>query len=92
MQNGDPCNIGGATDPGCITWPNLFNMSTGDATTIMHSLVQEYQTASAVPQPNGSFVGKTLEPSAAYAGPYKTSVFHPVQWWSGSMSLSPGFC
>ncbi len=72
MQDGTPCNVGGATDLGCITWPDVFSMSTGDASVIMEKLVQQYHAASAIPQPNGSFVGHNLELSAAYGGPYKT--------------------
>jgi hypothetical protein len=71
-SSGDPCNVGTNVDAGCILWPAVFSMSTADATTLVDKLVQKYQAASAVPQPNGSFVGHSLQTASAYGGPYKT--------------------
>lgn len=74
-SNGVPCNVGSTTtDPGCISWPTIYSMSIAQATPIMFKLDQLYKAASAVPQPNGSFIGTGggLEAISDYAGPYKT--------------------
>jgi hypothetical protein len=72
---GDPCNVGTTTtDAGCISFPTLYSMSMAKATAIMSALDTKYKTASAKPQPNGSFIGTGdgLQAISAYAGPYKT--------------------
>ncbi len=70
-QAGAPCDAGAA---GCLSWSDIFSMSVGQAATIVSGLDTLYKTASAVPQPNGSFVGvgDGLGAFSAYAGPYKT--------------------
>lgn len=70
---GDPCNVGGTTtDPGCLSWATIYSMSMADATVLMSKLDTKYKTASAVPQPNGSFIGSgdALKAVSAYGGPY----------------------
>jgi hypothetical protein len=87
---GDPCNLGTTTtDPGCILWPDLFQMPMADASAIVQKLVTNYQKASAVPQPNGSFVGHSLQTSSAYGGPYKSP--YSIQLNGGAQyELRPG--
>lgn len=89
-SGGDPCNLGTTTgDDGCIAWKDLFQMSTADATVIMEKLQTKYQAASAVVQPNGTFIGHNLEPGSAYAGPYKTP--YSLQFNGGvQYELKPG--
>jgi hypothetical protein len=72
---GSPCNVGTTTtDAGCISFPQIYSMTLAQAATILNGLDQNYKTASAVPQPNGSFIGTGggLYANSAYAGPYKT--------------------
>lgn len=74
-NDGDPCNVGtSTTDPGCLSWGTIYSMSVADATVIMSKLDAKYKAASAVPQPNGSFIGTgdALQALSAYGGPYLT--------------------
>jgi hypothetical protein len=76
MGDGTPCNVGTTTtDPGCIPFQGaggIYSMSIADATPIMAKLDAQYKAASAVPQPNGSFIGTgdALQAFSAYGGPY----------------------
>lgn len=73
MSDGTPCNVGTTTtDPGCISFTSIYSMSVADATPLMAKLDAKYKTASAVPQPNGSFIGTGdgLQAESAYGGPY----------------------
>ena len=86
---GDPCNVGTEVDAGCILWPDVFSMSFADAATLVDKLVLKYQAASAVPQPNGSFVGHSLNLASAYGGPYKSP--YSIQLNGGAQyELKPG--
>ncbi len=72
-NDGDPCNVGSTTnDPGCISWSNIYAMSNADASVLVSKLDTKYKAASAVPQPNTSFVGggDALSVASGYGGPY----------------------
>ena len=73
LSDGTPCNVGTTTtDAGCISWATIYSMSIADATPLMAKLDAQYKKASAVPQPNGSFIGTgdALQAFSAYGGPY----------------------
>ncbi|MDE3201065.1 MAG: carboxypeptidase regulatory-like domain-containing protein [Acidobacteriota bacterium] len=70
-NDGDPCDAGSSN---CHSWAEIYGMSVADASTLVAKLDTKYKAASAVPQPNTSFVGggDALGVFSGYGGPYLT--------------------
>ena len=71
LANGTPCTPG-ATNPACITIPQLFTESVAQSATTINGLKTLYDASAKAPGPNPSFIGTGggLSANNIYAGPY----------------------